>query len=95
MLHDWPDDKASVILSQIKEAMAPDSVLVIDDVVMPETGATWQQTSMDMLMMSMLAAMERSEGQFRQLLQPHGLQIRDVWTYDKTFGDSFVVAVSM
>lgn len=44
-------------------------------------------------MMTMLAAMERTKDHFSQLFQEAGLQLRDVWTYDSDYGDSFIVAV--
>lgn len=44
-------------------------------------------------MMTMLAAMERTKEHFSRLFQESGLQLRDVWTYDSDYGDSFIVAV--
>jgi demethylsterigmatocystin 6-O-methyltransferase len=92
VIHNWNDDNCKVILQQIRDAMADDSVIMIDDVVMPQTGATWKQASMDIAMMTMLAAMERTEEQFSQVLADSGLRLRDIWTYDKEYGDSLVVA---
>lgn len=37
--------------------------------------------------------MERTKDHFSQLLSDSGLQLRDVWTYDSDYGDSFIVAV--
>lgn len=37
--------------------------------------------------------MERTKDHFAQLLSDSGLQLRDVWTYDSDYGDSFIVAV--
>lgn len=93
VVHNWQDAAAAVILSRIRAAMAEDSVVIVDDVVMPRTRATWKQTSMDIAMMTMLAAVERTAEQFRALLGEAGLKIRDIWTYDDEFGDSFIVAV--
>lgn len=75
--------------------MADDSVVIVDDVVLPEIGATWKQASMDLAMMTMLAAMERTKTHFTQLLAEAGLKLRDVWTYDEDYGDSFIVATPM
>ena len=73
--------------------MAPDSVVIVDDVIMPQVGASWKQSSMDLAMMTMLAAMERTKDHFAQLFNESGLELRDVWTYDSDYGDSFIVAV--
>lgn len=89
------DKPSKVILSSIKEAMASDSIVIIDDVVMPQVGASWKQTSMDIAMMTMLAAVERTADHFGRLLAEVGLEIRDIWTYDDEFGDSLIVAVPL
>lgn len=73
--------------------MADDSVVIIDDVLMPTVGATWKQASMDMAMMTMLAAMERTKEHFEKLLAEAGLKLREVHTYDEEYGDSLIVAV--
>ena len=73
--------------------MAPDSVVIIDDVLMPTVGATWKQASMDIAMMTMLAAMERTKEHFEELLKASGLKLRDTWTYDEEYGDSLIFAV--
>ncbi|KXS99229.1 hypothetical protein AC578_6893 [Pseudocercospora eumusae] len=93
VIHNWNDEASVVILSQTRQAMASDSVVIIDDVVMPTIGATWKQASMDIAMMTMLAALERTKEDFEVLLQKAGLRLRDVWTYDEEYGDSLIAAV--
>ena len=73
--------------------MAPDSIVIVDDVVMPKVGASWKQTSMDIAMLTMLAAVERTADHFGLMFKEVGLKIRDIWTYDEDYGDSFIVAV--
>lgn len=68
-------------------------MLIIDDVVMPNVGASWKQTSMDLAMMSMLAAKERTEEEFRILLGSVGLRVRECVRYDEEYGDSLILAV--
>ena len=92
ILDNWNDKPSQVILSQISRAMTKDSILILDEVVMPEVGATWKQASMDLAMMTMLAAMERTKEQFTKLLADSGLRLRDVWTYDQDYGDSLIYA---
>jgi hypothetical protein len=75
--------------------MAADSVVIVDDVVLPQVGAGWKQSSMDLAMMTMLAAMERTKDHFAQLLKESGLKLRDVYTYDSDYGDSFIVATRL
>ena len=92
VIHNWADKPSKKILSQIAKAMADDSVVILDDVIMPRVGATWKQASMDLAMMTMLAAMERTEEHFSKLLAESGLRLREVWTYDEDYGDSLIVA---
>lgn len=93
VIHNWNDKPSQVILSQISKAMAKDSVVIVDDVIMPKVGATWKQASMDLAMMTMLAAVERTEDDFSRLFASAGLELRDIWTYDEDYGDSLIVAV--
>lgn len=92
VIHNWNDAPSKTILSHISEAMATDSVVIIDDVVMPGVGATWKQASMDLAMMTMLAAVERTESDFTRLLANAGLRIRDIWVYDQSYGDALIIA---
>ena len=55
------------------------SKLLINDVVMPSTGATSFVTGSDMNMMAIFAAVERSESHWRQLLQQAGFKIVKIW----------------
>ncbi|KAK4499671.1 hypothetical protein PRZ48_010189 [Zasmidium cellare] len=93
VIHNWNDEPSKVILSSVRKAMADDSVVIIDDVLMPTIGATWKQASMDMAMMTMLAAMERTKEHFEKLLADSGLKLREVHVYDEEYGDSLIVAV--
>jgi demethylsterigmatocystin 6-O-methyltransferase len=38
IIHDYPEDKAILILKNTIAAMAPDSVILIDDIVLPDSG---------------------------------------------------------
>lgn len=92
VIHNWNNEPSKTILSRISQAMARDSVIIIDDVVMPKVGASWKQASMDLAMMTMLAAVERTEDDFASLLAGAGLKIREMWTYDEDYGDTLIVA---
>lgn len=58
--------------------MAADSVILIDDMVLPEKGSPWRATQLDMTMLAALAAMERSENQWYALLDKAGLEVMKV-----------------
>lgn len=91
VLHDWPDAKCAVILSHLREAMVPGySKLLINEAVLSDTGAPWQQTSLDWTMMGMLVSRERTESQWRELLAKAGLRISGIWRKDS---ESVIAAV--
>jgi O-methyltransferase domain len=93
IMHDWPDDRATVILKHIRDAMKPGySKLLICENVVPDVGAPWQMTSLDWVMMAMLANRERREGQWKALLGGAGLKITGIWRKDEG-SESLVEAV--
>ena len=58
------------------------SKILINEFVVPDLGASWSVTSMDWVMMALGATRERTEKQWRALLETAGLQIVHIWTYD-------------
>ncbi|KAJ5988458.1 hypothetical protein N7481_003668 [Penicillium waksmanii] len=52
VLHDWPDKQAVEILSRLREAMGPGSLLLIHEKAMPETNIPWMAAIGDMTMMT-------------------------------------------
>ena len=44
VMHDYPDYKCAIILRQIMDVMDKDSVILIDEMVLPNKGAHWHQT---------------------------------------------------
>lgn len=55
------------------------SKLIINDIVIPATGATRFQTQSDMTMMAFLGAMERTEAQWRHIIDEAGLKVVSIW----------------
>ncbi|KAJ5135064.1 uncharacterized protein N7515_004342 [Penicillium bovifimosum] len=80
VLHDWPDDKAKQLLTNTKNAMVKGySKLIIYDIVLPLTGASISQATMDVEMMSLLSASERTQGAWTDLMTNAGLRIVNFW----------------
>jgi hypothetical protein len=78
-LHDWPDAESKVILGHIRDAMAEDSVLLISEAIMPEQGVDFMTAAMDLTMMAAFASLERTEAQFKALLEGVGLELVKIW----------------
>ncbi|KAJ5707072.1 hypothetical protein N7488_006873 [Penicillium malachiteum] len=80
VLHDWPDDKAQQLLENTRDAMVKGySKLFIYDIVLPPTGASISQTTMDVQMLALLSASERTEGAWKKILADAGLRICKFW----------------
>lgn len=69
--------------------MTANSRLVIMDTVLPSIGATAYATLLDINMMT-IAGIERTDRQWRELLEAEGLKIVDVKT--PAVGDGIIVA---
>jgi hypothetical protein len=74
IIHDWDDDAASTILRTIRQSGTPKArVLITETVVAPGNepeGAKW----LDLLMLVLAGGRERTEPQWRALLQGAGLE---------------------
>jgi hypothetical protein len=92
IMHDYTDEKCRVILRNIVAAMEPYSILLIDEVVIPDTGAHPYSTDKDIAMMVNHAGMERTLDQWLTLLSSVGLNIVKLGTYNETSGESVLVA---
>ena len=93
IMHDYPDEKCILILQQIVKAMDSESVILIDDMIIPPQDASWRATQLDILMMASLAGVERTEKQWHALLEMAGLKVRQICTYTPELRDSIIVAV--
>jgi demethylsterigmatocystin 6-O-methyltransferase len=82
VLHDWPDEKCRSILKTIVNAMDDDSIILIDEMVLPDQGVNWQVAQIDLTMLVAHAAMERTETQWSNLFDSVGLTLsrRDTYT---------------
>lgn len=84
VVHDWPDKQAKVILEQVRNAMEPDSVVLLSETIMPEHDASFTAAAMDLTMMAAYASLERTEKQFGALLHEAGLELVKVWREQKS-----------
>jgi hypothetical protein len=82
VLHNHPDHKVKRLLMNVKAAMSPDSILLIDEMVLPESHVNSYAASMDMTMMAAFAASERSEEHWRRILDEAGLTLFKLYAYN-------------
>ncbi|KAF2464000.1 S-adenosyl-L-methionine-dependent methyltransferase [Lindgomyces ingoldianus] len=83
VLHDWDDDRCRVILGHIRDAMKPGySKILINEFNIPLKGACTFATHSDFMVMSVNAAVERTERQWYNLIESAGLRIDKIWTLE-------------
>lgn len=93
VLHDWSDERSTIILGHLRDAMKKRySKILLNENVVPDVGANWQKTSLDWTMMGMLATRERTESQWRGLLEGAGLKVTGIWNKDSG-SESIIEAV--
>jgi demethylsterigmatocystin 6-O-methyltransferase len=74
--------------------MSPQSILLIDEMVIPDTGASRFATQLDFTMMAMFNSTERTVPHWRKLLREVGLEISQVYRYDPELEYSILEAVA-
>lgn len=92
ILHDWTDEDCIKILKAIVPVMGPESRIVIDEIVLPNSNVPWQAAYMDLTMMSALGGVERTKAEFEKLLAGAGLRMVDIHKYDPKL-QSVILAV--
>lgn len=93
ILHDWPEADCIRILQNIIPAMSSESLILIDEVVLPETKVPWQCSAMVLSMMACLGGTERSREDWEKLLDRAGLKATHVHQYDDVKLHGIIAAV--
>lgn len=75
ILHDWTDMDSVRILQNLIPALVPESRIVIDEVVLPDTKVPWQCALVDLTMSSSPGGCECSRDDWDSLLDRAELQI--------------------
>lgn len=80
VLHDWPDDAATVILQNIAEAMEKGySKLLIHESLVTAEKPLARVTTSDIVMMALLAAKERTDTEWMDLINGAGSKVVRIW----------------
>lgn len=76
VLHDWSDEKATIILNNLKPAMKHGySKLLIEEFILPDRNAQALPRMTDVAVMVFCSGIERTRKQWANLLQSVGLRI--------------------
>ena len=93
ILHDWPTAVCHTILSHIADAMRPNySKLIIRDFILPDSNVPLYTACTDMRMMLLHAGLERTESQWKELLNEVGLELEGFWGVERG-GEGVVEAI--
>jgi hypothetical protein len=75
VLHDWPDERAGLILENCRRAMGPGSTLLIIEMIVPPGNEPSAAKLLDLEMLVVTGGRERTEDEFRRLLAAAGLSL--------------------
>ena len=79
VLHDWADEDARRVLATCRSAMGPGSRLLVVEALLPERAVDQPAViRMDLHMLVLLGARERTEAQYRRLLAETGFRVERV-----------------
>jgi len=78
IIHDWSDEKCRVILGNIRESMPEDGKVLIIDAVVPGPGQPHFSKYLDLEMLMLPGGKERTEEEFRMLLESAGFRVSRV-----------------
>lgn len=82
ILHDWSDKDGVNILTSLVPALRQGySKILLNEIVVSEQKPTLAATSMDMMMLAHFAVRERTEAEWRSIVETAGLKIVNVYTY--------------
>ena len=74
--------------------MGEESVLLVNETCLAEKGVGLMEAELDMSMMVLFASLERTEAQWRELLEGAGFRVLGVWRPESGSGALFEAVVA-
>ncbi len=78
IVHDWDDERATRLLPNCHRALAPGGTLLLVEMVVPADNQPSPAQAMDLNMLVLLGGRERTEEEYRALLQAAGFRLERV-----------------
>jgi hypothetical protein len=95
VIHDWDDEPARRILTVAREALPPHGRVLVVDAILPERAKDLPGAiRMDLHMLVLLGARERTEAEFRALLASAGLDVTRIVPTGSPAGLSVIEATA-
>lgn len=79
IIHDWDDDHSTRILVNCRNAVSPDGKILVCDVLLPGRNEPGVEKLLDLEMLAISGGRERTEAEFRRLLERAGLQLDNIY----------------
>lgn len=73
--------------------MGKDSVLLIDEMLLPQSKVHWHATQIDLTMMTALASIERTHDHWATLLDSVGLKMLESYVYTPSVYENVTLVV--
>lgn len=81
MLHDWSDEKATIIFNNLKPAMKRGfSKIIMEEYILPDQNASSLPCTTDMAVLMFCSGLERTRRRWENLLSANGLRALKYWT---------------
>lgn len=78
IIHDWDEERASLVLANCRRALSPTGKLLLIEMVVPGDNRPDFAQAMDLNMLAILGGRERTEEEYRTLLQASGFRLERV-----------------
>ena len=78
IIHDWTEDHCLAILGNCRRAMKPGARLLIIEMLLPDGDAPHPGKILDVIMLSLAGGKERTESEYRALLEKAGFRLTRV-----------------
>jgi SAM-dependent methyltransferase len=78
IIHDWNDERAGVILANCHDALSPGGKLLLIEMIVPADNQASFAQAMDINMLAILGGRERTEEEYRTLLEASGFRLERV-----------------
>ncbi len=75
ILHDWDDDEAIAIIRAIGAAARPGSRLLVIEWIVPDDGAAFRASGVDLFMLALVTGRERTLKEYERLLAAGGFDL--------------------
>lgn len=78
IIHDWDEERAARVLANCHDALAPSGKLLLVEMVVPADNRPDFAQAMDLNMLAILGGRERTEAEYRALLEASGFKLERV-----------------